>query len=475
MIWSRGPHLSDEALAQLVDEGDGFMRLSRDRSAHLTGCNKCSKLLEGHRRARAFLLKANPEAELPVPPSSTVRSTVLGLFSTAAGATVLIAVVVVVGLLTFRLTRSPETTGTGSSGQSNVPGSTLGGASPGASASPIPSASAGVWRVLAASDTAGAEWSPDGRWLLVWDEVTNGTPAERHVSLDDVQGNLVRTISGEDPGLLDQRSIAVWLDARSFVVTRGGANDLGTVDSAALMPISPPPFTAGVTSSGHGALAYATSANLDGAATYEVWTPTTGATPPRPGVPVSWSRDGTELAVWHWASGTGLHSSGWLEVVSWPDFGSIAADHQNEGLPFARFDPTGRYVYNGYVLDLATGTATTIRPSGEVSSPVWNQASQLVFPSLVDGSAATYDVHGDRQSVVSNVGDSASASADGSTVALWFLAQQLPITLLDQAGQRSFALPGSQQPPDPQLSPDGSGLVVVCAGSSGFQALLLNH
>jgi len=164
--------------------------------------------------------------------------------------------------------------------------------SPSLSPAPSPAPIAGPWKVLASSDTAGAGWSPDGRWLLVWDAVTNGSPAQRHISLDDARGNVIRTFQGEPP----VEAQPVWLDARSFVVARDGKNYLGTIDSAALTPISPP-FPDGLTSSGHGALAYQTSGNLDASARFVVWTPSGGTKPARAGVPVAWSRDGTRLAV----------------------------------------------------------------------------------------------------------------------------------------------------------------------------------
>jgi hypothetical protein len=331
-----------------------------------------------------------------------------------------------------------------------------------------PAAAETPWKVLVASDNAGAEWSPDGRWLLVWDQVTNGTPADRHVSLDDAQGNVIRAFDGENP---------VWLDAHSFVITRDGKSYLGIVDAATLTPISPT-LTDHVYSNGRGALAYETRNAFGAAARFVVWRPA-GASAPHPGVPVAWSRDGTKLAVWHWTSGTGPESSGWLEVLSWPGLRQLAAIHDHPSGPFLHgtlFDPSGRYVAflcgKVCVLDLATRQTTVAVPTVPSDLIAWNEAGQLVIPSIADGSVSIYDVRGVRQGIVNDVGDSVSGSADGTTVAAWFNSDQRPIVLLGPSGQRSIALPGPVQA-DPQLSPDGSGLVVVCAANGVYEALLL--
>jgi hypothetical protein len=312
-----------------------------------------------------------------------------------------------------------------------------------------PTSGSEPWKVLASSDTAGAGWSRDGRWLLVWDEVTNGTPAQRHISLDDAHGNVLRTFQGELPVQLEP----VWLDDRSFVIARDGTNYVGTIDSPALTPISPP-FPAGLTSSSHGALAYETFGSLDASARFVVWTPSGGTTTPRPGQPVAWSRDGTKLAVWHWVSGTGPESAGWMEALSWPGLRSLGAIHESLGWNFALFDPSGRYMYaNGWVLDLVTGKASAMAGSSAAS-----RANDLRFPSL---------------GIVTGPDQNASASADNSTVVSWYMSQQRPIVLLRGGLERSIDVPGPLQPPDPQLSPDGTGLVVVCAVDGGFEALLL--
>jgi hypothetical protein len=312
----------------------------------------------------------------------------------------------------------------------------------------------GPWKVLASSDTAGAGWSPDGRWLLVWDAVTNGTAAQRHISLDDAHGNVIRTFQGELPVELEP----VWLDDRSFVIARDGKNYLGTVDSPALRPISPQ-FSAGVVSNGHDALAYETSGNLDASARFVMWTPAGGTSSPRPGVPVAWSRNGTKLAVWHWLSGTGPESVGWVEALSWPSLRSLGAIHEAPGWIFALFDPSGRYLYaNGFVLDLETRQVSPW-PAPSPSGPATNEVDARLFPAVA---------------AVTDPDEAAGASADGSTVVLWHMSTQQQVMLSRGPTVRAIDVPGPLQPPDPQLSPDGSHLVISCVAPDGSEEVLLS-
>lgn len=456
MNWRRGRHLDDEALARLVDAGGGVELLSPEGQRHLRICPRCTGLLEGHRRARRLLLRADPPAALPTPSFGARSVNVRPQFAVSAGGLLVVAIAVVV-------------IGRGSLGPSAATPSAQGGASaspsgqPSAVASP---ATVGEWKILAASDVADADWSPDGRWLIIWDDVVNGAPQDHHLRLDDAQGNLVRTLDGDR---------AIWLDAGSFVLVRSGASFLGTVDSDALTPISGT-FPKGVVSNGHGALAYASGAP-DAAEQYVVWT-RDGTSDPRPGRPLAWSRDGSRLAVWHRVDTVvqTREPSGWLEVVGWPDLRPIAAvrDQAVGAIP-APFDPSGRYLpfFAGrlYVLDLTTGSVRAVGPAGASNQFAWDRASNLVIADG-NGSVTIYDVGGASLGVETNVGDSVTASADGSTVALYFSQGRQQLVLLGDGEPRSITAPGPVQP-EPRLSPDGSKLVVVCAVGSGVEVLLL--
>ena len=335
------------------------------------------------------------------------------------------------------------------------PGSSpnLSSSSPG---TPASTSGLGPWKLLADSDEAGSGWSPDGRWLLTSDAVTNGTAAQRHLTLVDAHGTILRRFQGENPVELDP----LWLDEQTFIVAQGGKDELGTVDSATLTPTSLPPFPGGAKASGYGALAYESSGNLDASATFVVWTPAGGPTKPHPGVPVVWSRDGTKLAVWHWSSGaSGPGVTGWIEALSWPGLRSLGAIRQPTGFPFALFDASSRYLFaNGLVLDLSSGSLSAMPGPGPAVSPPDNPANALLFPSL----AAPL------------VGDqSAGVSADGSTVVIWNIAQAGPITIIRNGISQSLSVPGELQPPDASLSPNGLGIAITCIAPDGSEEALL--
>lgn len=460
MNLDRWAHLDDEVLARVADTAEVGRLLPSRQQSHMASCDRCRALLDGHQAARALLLRVNPDAELPQPRRFASLSGQPRLFGPLVDGLVVVAVIVVAVVAGSRLVAVPlaPAGGTPSGATSNSP----------ASVAP----SAGAWTVLASGDSAGADWSPGGLWLLVWDEAANGSSTDRHVSLYDADGRLVRTISGVDPGYLTPRSIAVWVDDQSFVVARDGRNYLGSVSGESLTAISAPPLAGGVVSSGHGVLAFATGAILNADSSYSVWTAAGEASAPRPGVPVAWSVDGTEIAVWHWVSGQGPGSTGWLEIIRWATMETIATLHEDLGLPFARFDPTGRYLYDaGYIVDLRKGSATHVSPDRVVNAPVWNDAGQLLFPSE-DGSVAIYDAQGIKQGTMSGLGDSAAASANGSILAFWYAQQGQPIQVVKNGVRTSLEVPGPIEPPDPALSPDGSRIVAVCVRSNSFAVLL---
>ncbi len=351
---------------------------------------------------------------------------------------------------------------------------------------PVPTASAtsspttvGEWKILAASDTADAYWSPDGNWLMLRYGVTNG---EQHLDLFDVRGHLIRRYQGD---------AVTWIDARTFLLGRGTQQTdpapsalLGTVDSDTVTPLAMA-YPNGPLSNGHGALAFTTGGTyVDGLLHNErelVWTPD-GRTTTLPGKAVAWSRDGTKLAVWHFLTpgqGTGGRPSGWLEVLSWPGLKSIASVHDKPTDTLgSAFDPSGRYMafLSGaiYVLDLQTGQESLVDRVAPSDYYAWDASSHLIVPSD-DGSVTVLDVHGTRLSVTPGLGDSVASSADGSTVATFFIGVNdvRPMTVLRNGTQRTVEIPGRIYGGVPVLSADGGGLVVVCQVDGQAQALLL--
>jgi hypothetical protein len=313
-----------------------------------------------------------------------------------------------------------------------------------------------------------AEWAPDGQWLLVWDAVTNGTPAQRHLRLDRADGSEIRTYQADD---------GVWVDDRTFLIYRGTMATLGSVDSdAERVPSVALPES--VVSGGHGAVAYSTGTR-DASEEFSVWTGA-AVTPTRPGEPKAWSAGGDELAVWHFAvagHGTGGQPTGWLEVLSWPSLRQLAIVH-GRGASWGpmRFDPTGRYLafmagpQSIRVLDVASGSVAAVHEQATSDSFVWNSAPQLVVP-VEDGSLTTFSATGTTTGNQVRLGDSAVASLDGSTVLLYFSQEPSPITLVRSGSFMKLNVPGSVEP-FPVVSPDGRQVVIITSSGGPMMASL---
>jgi hypothetical protein len=343
---------------------------------------------------------------------------------------------------------------------SSSPSATTSPSLPAASASPSP---IGDWKVLAASTGAGASWSPDGKWLAVWDEFVSG--ATQDLRLLDSAGNPVRSLDGDR---------LVWLDATEFVLSRGNSSLLGSVDSTGLTPIAVT-FPAGALSNNRGAVALTTGQPLDPAKTsFVVWTQASTSRVVI-GEPEAWSPDGTRIAVWHSTApagplGVGYHATGWVEVLSWPDLRTLGSLKNDSFVPQPTyFDPSGRYLLATKlglaglsILDLVTGR--TLGPSGVTGVPAWDRASDLLVAAS-DGSVTTYPTSGGPSTRQAGVGDSVASSTDGSTIILYFWGDysQNPrtITLIRNGLPRAISVPGGIESA-PIIAPDGSGVVIVC-------------
>ncbi|MGD0861916.1 MAG: hypothetical protein ABSA21_04065 [Candidatus Limnocylindrales bacterium] len=393
-----------------------------------------------------------------------------GAWRQVASVAVAVALVGAFALLPFvaRLAIGPSA--------SSSPTTTASRPSPPASASPT---QLGDWKVLAASAGVGASWSPDGKWLAVWDEFATG--ATQDLRLLNGAGNLVRPLDGDR---------LVWLDATRFVLSRGNSSFLGSVGSDDLAAIAAT-FPADALSNDHGAVALTTADPSDTAKTsFVVWTQA-GTSRVVIGEPEAWSPDGTKLAVYHSTATAGPQGiapepPGWIEVLSWPALRSVASLKSDS---FVRqptnFDPSGRYLLAsgfglaGYsILDLATGE--TVGPAAVTGSPAWDSSSDLLV-AATDGSVTTYPISGGPATTQAGVGDSAASSTDGSTIVLYYWADYSqnprPITLIRNGVSRQIPVPGGLES-DPVVSPDGSGVVIVCLVHHGLpseetEALLL--
>jgi len=353
------------------------------------------------------------------------------------------------------------------------------------SASPVPSAvaptaapspSPSPWVSLIDPGWDGAAWSPDGQWLLVWRQTPNGSPGDEDLLIDRPDGSTVQRFHGAGANG-DGGFDPVWLDGTRFLVAEDGCMVMGTVGSGSLVPFAPIAGL-GLTSNGHGAVAWVdTTFSVSAQAARYVVSTSSGSTPSRPGIPQGWSHDSTRLVVWHWSSGEGMETLGWLEVLSWPGLHTIAAFPDElafSSAPQALFDLTDRYLLgeDGRLHDLVTGTKTGVLwPGDQVVDAAWNQSDQVVGADLASGQAIAYDVMGHEAFETGPIGDDISGSRDGSAIALWFGdTGGTTLTILSGTQQRQIEAPGAVQD-EVLLSPDGSRIVI---GSSD-QPLLLRQ
>lgn len=337
-----------------------------------------------------------------------------------------------------------------------------------------PQSTPSAWLSLIDPGWAGAAWSPDGRWLMVWRRPMNAPLDQSELDLDRPDGTVVARFNGtgdNDVGGF----VPTWLDPTHFLAIRSGRVVIGGTDSLRLAPFPVSPGL-GLASNGRGAVAMVDATVSVSAATATfVVTTATGTTSPRPGIPQGWSHDGTRLVVWRWRSGEGMETLGWLEILSWPGLRTVAAfphDLAFSSTSSALFDLTDRYFLgeDARLHDLVTGTKSPVLWAGDqVVDARWNAADQVVGADLTDGRAIAYDIHGHQAFATGPIGDDISGSRDGSVIALWFGdTGGSTLTLLSSGLQRQLVAPGSVQA-NVLFSPDGSELVI---GSLGAPLLL---
>jgi hypothetical protein len=450
MRWRRASHLDDETLARLIDDGERQDSLSAAQSAHLGGCEQCRQMLAGHRQARALLLRAHPNAELPARSSGAQLRFASPLGLATMGAVILVVALGTAGLVVQRANRQAP------AGATSVEG----------------------WSVLATTDIGGAYWSPDGKWFLLWSRPGYDQPAPVAMELHDAKGHLVKTVPFGTP---------IWVDGRSFIVeTAAGSAVLATVDSATVEPVSanlPLDSGSAIVSNGHGAVAFSTAGANTTASQFAIWTPQ-GVSRQLPGQPAAWSRDGSKLAVWHYQGpivGADAMPGGWMEVLSWPDLKELVALPDTSVAGFTSFDPSGLYLLlpgTGSVLDVTTGARIQVVPdSTAFDRAAWDQNSNLIIQEWTGGASypvTTYSLDGKPLWRSDVTGDSLVGTLDGKTVVGYYgsRSQKSAMTVIRDGVVHDVALPGPLLFGPPQLSADGSAVVVLCNVGGRSQILL---
>jgi len=295
--------------------------------------------------------------------------------------------------------------------------------------------------------------------------------------LFDKAGDFIRDLDGNR---------LVWVDSSRFVLSsdsQPGAGFLGSTGSTTLTPIAA--NFSDPLSNNHGAVALTNLTSDPANWTFVVWTPS-GTSQAIKGEPEAWSTDGTKLAVWHYTTpgqGVGGQPTGWVEVLSWPDLRSVVSiRHGSFGRQPMSFDPSGQFLLapqsnDHSILNLATGAMVGPTGTDVGGSPVWDQASDLVAPASGNdtGLVTTYPISGGPAVTQKGLGNTAVSSTDGSTILFYFSQEAGPVTLARRGVPRTIPVPGPVQPyqPDPDLSPDGSGVVIVCLVDSAEEVLLL--
>jgi hypothetical protein len=419
-------HLDDTLTAAIVDGGHEPTAAQR---AHVASCGRCAGLLEGHRRARDLLLRLNPEAPLPAPGGSAVVHTpILQPLLLVASAAVVAAIAL--RAVTIAPAAAPETNTATPTQSVSATASAL--PSPSRALSPYPAGPNDVWVAVGPTGAAGASWSPDSLHLLVWSAPDEA--GRRAVELADADGTLVKSFRATD---------VAWVDADAYVARGNGQTVLIHVSTGSAEQ-STGPAGFGWLSNGQGAIAYldGPGASVDSPGPddhFSVWSEhgvVTGVS----GRPVAWSPDGSQLAVWRYGSssgGVGGQPIGTIGVYAWP---GLHLDHEwpaiEAGSAPVRFDPSGHY------LEIA-GTVSVYGSDGHL---------------LSSRSAA----------------DSLAGSTNGRTIILFWWESSQPAVLSSSGAERTLALPGALWT-YPEVSANGSGIVIFCQTRAGDMAFVLRY
>ncbi|MFI5259342.1 MAG: hypothetical protein ACHQ01_07015 [Candidatus Limnocylindrales bacterium] len=330
-------------------------------------------------------------------------------------------------------------------------------------------------------------WSPDGSRFAVIDAAQSGSgpmPPTWTVHMFDRNGAAVATV--------DAAKFA-WVDSNHYVILRFAQSEgspgsgayrayFGLVGSISLNSLGVCDWlVAGP--SGAVALMLPWDGTITSPPQYVVVDSNGAMSGPRSGYPISWSRDGSALAVIHpnlaTPSGFGGSAMGWVEVVG-PSGQSIAAARDVEAgtmMPAAAFSPDGMRVAfrddtaaatKGEqigVLDIGSGRLNEISGFGPFT---WGTNDKLLFADLsVYSWSAT-----SRELSVYGTGTIVGASGSGLVVIGTETSSDLSVsTLIDSTSGTQPPLTLGAWPvggiPDAAWSPGGRSLVVI-SGESGL-------
>jgi hypothetical protein len=295
-------------------------------------------------------------------------------------------------------------------------------------------------------------WAPDGKTFAVLDQI----PAVVHFF----------SRAGKSLGDIPGRNLA-WIDATRYILLRwpdanpsGAQAFIGRVGQTVLTQI-PGVYGEDLVGNRHGAVALV----LPGVEwQYVLWS-NGEMSKPRAGDPVSWSKDGQELALLHidhltlqaWAEVVGLSGQRLAAVPSLESFAEgLVVLFSADGHKLALSAGPGRLPF---ILDIATSRAITVGTTPLVSMAWASDTRLLTVPEdPIPRSLDAWDIEGKPVQIPYQPADRVSVSSDGAVA---ILQESTPSIVLLNSPTKLISLPGSPLAP-PVWSPDGKVAIVIC-------------
>lgn len=304
--------------------------------------------------------------------------------------------------------------------------------------------------VVLESGAPNAAWSPDGERLLVR-ELKTGT-----ITVYDGNGARLSDVQGTNAEWIGNRSLLVWTASGVFSEPIDGG------------PATPAPrdISPDAVVSPDGLVAYPIGP-LGSSTSFKVWDGATTSAA-RPGVPRTWSADGSTLVTWQPTTSTGaLELLGHVELLSGPGLGRVLVFPTLTGLQAPELDASGAHLAflagRLQVLDVESGVVTPVS-QGETASDsfAWGPDGRLYYASA-SGRIVSVSATGGQPIDVAT-GDAVASSSDGTMVACYVADSTGDLTVHVLSGSPTAATtiqaPG---PIEPTLSvaPNGHALVLI--------------
>jgi hypothetical protein len=315
-------------------------------------------------------------------------------------------------------------------------------------------------------------WAPDGAHLMA--SAASGWTTQRKIKVLDVSGKVVGSINASSATWVDAGTIATSTDGRGF----GGSAAIQLVNLSGHVTATLS-GQYGEGRGGSGAVLLGSGSGVVAVASMGGWGPAQSSFviwdghsvgSQHSGVPLAFSRDGSELVVLHPSGGPGGSSSGWLEVVSLPGLATVASythttlhlPTQGSGpgyAPDASLSPDGDWLYAaGTLVDLTHGSAVHVGDGG------WLPDGTLLTSS--GGTVLRWQGIHSKPDNRFAAGGSVTTSRHGEVVE-YFGDGRTPLLLTSAGSIRPLNLPGVASIDDAQLAPDGGAVAFIGRSNRG--------